>query len=36
VTADYQEYLEQEWIKALKAKYSVNVDQNILKTVKKN
>jgi len=36
VTADYQEYLEQEWIKALRAKYSVNVDQNILKTVKKN
>ena len=36
VTADYQEYLEQEWIKALRAKYSENVDQNILKTVKKN
>jgi peptidyl-prolyl cis-trans isomerase SurA len=36
VTADYQEYLEQEWIKVLKAKYPVKVDQNILKTVKKN
>jgi len=36
VTADYQEYLEQEWIKALRAKYQVKVDQNILKTVKKN
>jgi len=36
VTADYQEYLEQEWIKALRAKYSVSVDQNVLKTVKKN
>lgn len=36
VTADYQEYLEQEWIKALRAKYPVSVDQNILKTVKKN
>ena len=36
VTADYQEYLEQEWIKALRAKYPVKVDQNVLKTVKKN
>jgi peptidyl-prolyl cis-trans isomerase SurA len=36
VTADYQEYLEQEWIKALRAKYSVSIDQNVLKTVKKN
>jgi len=36
VTADYQEYLEKEWIKALRAKYTVTVDQNILKTVKKN
>ena len=36
VTADYQEFLEQEWIKALRAKYPTSVDQNILKTVKKN
>jgi len=36
VTADYQEYLEKEWIKSLRAKYKVIVDQNILKTVKKN
>jgi len=36
VTADYQEYLEKEWIKTLRAKYPVAVDQNILKTVKKN
>lgn len=36
VTADYQEYLEKEWIKTLRAKYKVIVDQNILKTVKKN
>ena len=36
VTADYQEFLEKEWIKALRAKYKVIVDQNILKTVKKN
>lgn len=36
VTADYQEFLEQEWIKALRAEYPVKVDQNVLKTVKKN
>jgi len=36
VTADYQEFLEREWIKTLRAKYPVNVDQNVLKTVKKN
>jgi len=36
VTADYQEYLEKEWITTLRAKYPVTVDQNILKTVKKN
>jgi peptidyl-prolyl cis-trans isomerase SurA len=36
VTADYQEFLEHEWIKTLRAKYPVTVDQNTLKTVKKN
>ena len=36
VTADYQEFLEKEWIKALRAKYKVIVDQNVLKTEKKN
>jgi peptidyl-prolyl cis-trans isomerase SurA len=36
VTADYQEFLEKEWIKMLRAKYPVSVDQNILKTVKTN
>jgi peptidyl-prolyl cis-trans isomerase SurA len=36
VTADYQEYLEKEWINTLRAKYPVTVDQNVLKTVKKN
>lgn len=36
VTADYQEYLDQTWIKTLRAKYPVTIDQNILKTVKKN
>lgn len=36
VTADYQEYLEKEWIAALRKKYTVEIDQNVLKTVKKN
>ena len=36
VTADYQDYLEKEWIQKLRSKYTVAVDQNILKTVKKN
>ncbi len=36
VTADYQEYLEKEWIAALRKKYTVEVDQNVLKTVEKN
>jgi len=36
VTADYQEYLEKEWIKALRAKYPVVINQAVLKTVKQN
>lgn len=36
VTADYQEYLEKEWITALRAKFPVEIDQNVLKTVWKN
>ena len=36
VTADYQEYLEREWIAALRAKFPVEIDQNVLKTVRKN
>ena len=36
VTADYQEFLEQEWIKALRAKYPVKVNDDVLKTVKNN
>jgi peptidyl-prolyl cis-trans isomerase SurA len=36
VTADYQEYLEQEWIKALRAKYPVVINPEVLKQVKKN
>lgn len=36
VTADYQEFLEKEWIAALRAKYAVVVDEKVLKTVRKN
>lgn len=36
VTADYQEYLEKEWIKALRAKYPVTVNRDVLSLVKKN
>jgi peptidyl-prolyl cis-trans isomerase SurA len=36
VTADYQEYLEKEWIAKLRAKYPVEIDKKILETVKKN
>ncbi|MDR1584619.1 MAG: peptidylprolyl isomerase, partial [Prevotellaceae bacterium] len=36
VTADYQDYLEKEWIRKLRGKYPVVVDQHVLKTVKKN
>ncbi|MCW3083809.1 MAG: PpiC-type peptidyl-prolyl cis-trans isomerase [Bacteroidetes bacterium] len=34
VTADYQNYLEKEWLKALKQKYPVTIDKNVLATVK--
>ena len=33
VTADYQTYLEQEWIRQLKLKYPVVVDKDVLKLV---
>ncbi len=36
VTADYQEFLEKEWIKKLRSKYKVKVDESVLKLVKKN
>ncbi len=36
VTADYQNYLEEEWIKSLKNKYKVTINQEVLKTVKSN
>ncbi len=36
VTADYQNYLEEEWIKNLREKYKVVVNEKVLKTVKSN
>ena len=36
VTADYQDYLEKNWISALREKYPVVIDEKVLKTVKKN
>lgn len=34
VTADYQEYLDKEWIRELRNKYSVEIDENVLKGIK--
>lgn len=34
VTAEYQTYLENEWLKELKAKYPVTINQDLLKTIK--
>ncbi|MDD3321978.1 MAG: peptidylprolyl isomerase [Paludibacter sp.] len=36
VTADYQEYLEKEWIKALRGKYTVSINKDVLTQVKTN
>jgi len=36
VTADYQGYLEEQWIKELRKKYPVEVNQKVLKTIKEN
>lgn len=36
VTADYQEFLEKEWIKMLREKYPVKINNKILSTVKQN
>lgn len=35
ITAAYQDYLEQEWIKSLREKYPVNISKEALKTLKK-
>lgn len=34
ITADYQNYLEQEWLKQLREKYTVTVNQDVLSTIK--
>jgi peptidyl-prolyl cis-trans isomerase SurA len=34
VTADYQDYLEKEWIKNLKEKYPVKINQDVLSKIK--
>ena len=36
VTADYQEYLEKEWIAALRSKYPVVIEEKVMSTIKKN
>ena len=33
VVNDYQQYLEKEWLKSLRKKYKVEVNQDVLKTV---
>jgi peptidyl-prolyl cis-trans isomerase SurA len=34
ITSDYQTYLEKEWLKNLKSKYKVEVDQSVVGTIK--
>ena len=34
VTADYQTYLEDEWVKSLRKKYDVIINKEVLKTIK--
>jgi len=34
ITADYQNFLEKEWIKELKAKYTVTVNKDVLSSIK--
>ena len=34
ITADYQNYLEKEWLSYLKNKYTVKVNEDVLNTVK--
>ena len=35
ITADYQDYLDKEWIKNLKDKYSVKINEDVLSNIKK-
>jgi peptidyl-prolyl cis-trans isomerase SurA len=34
ITSEYQNYLEQEWIKQLRSKYKFSVDKNVLYSIK--
>ena len=34
VISDYQDFLEKEWIKKLREKYNINVNQQVLSTIK--
>jgi peptidyl-prolyl cis-trans isomerase SurA len=34
ITADYQNYLEKEWLKSLRDKYKIEINQEVLNTVK--
>ena len=34
ITADYQTYLEKEWLSYLKNKYTVKVNEDVLKSIK--
>ena len=36
VTADYQMYLEKEWIKSLREKYPVKINKSVLNKIKSN
>jgi peptidyl-prolyl cis-trans isomerase SurA len=35
VTTDYQDYLEAEWVKSLRAKYPVGIDQEVWNSIRK-
>ncbi|MBP1639080.1 MAG: PpiC-type peptidyl-prolyl cis-trans isomerase [Bacteroidetes bacterium] len=36
LTSDYQTYLENQWVKELRKKYTITIDQQVLKTIKEN
>ncbi len=36
VLADYQNYLEQQWLRHLKEKYTINVNEQVLNSLKEN
>jgi peptidyl-prolyl cis-trans isomerase SurA len=34
ITADYQSYLEKQWINELRSKYKVKINEEVLKQIK--